>query len=158
MAREHQEFVQGVIETPFGPMEFALTSGTHVSISAGGSSNKVAAIVVNGVPYYTHIHLNLQDNGVWLPRPGDRGAVYMTRTDNGKDATAAAAKKAAGGVADAWSAFIESEPSAQGEAEWRSISNKIMDIEEKAEEARKVYEEIAARHKDLLAREKEYLP
>ena len=156
MAREWQDYIGGTLETPFGPMDFALTEGSHVSIHAGGSSNKSPEIIVNGVPYYTHLHLHLMGDGAWGERPADVGRIYMSR-GMGKDASDAAKRKATAGITEAWVDFISmgSNPSLLNEAEARHINNKIMDVEKEAEEARQKYEALAAQYEELLAMERQ---
>ena len=148
MAREYTGYVNGVFETPFGPMHYAMTEGGHVSISAGGSgSGEPGPITVNRVEYYAHFHLFPGDDGTWSPRE-NRSNVYMTKKGMGADASDAAKRKAVDGVAAAWAEYIDENPALVLEAEAAYLNREIMNVEEKLEEKAKE----AARPADLPQR------
>jgi len=152
MAREYTDYVTGTFETPFGPMDYALTQGDHASISAGGSSNKSGPITVNRVEYYSHFHLHPVGDGSWAPGK-DRSSVYMTKKGMGAEASDAAKRKAVEGVAAAWAHFIAEEPSLLLEAEASHLNREIMEVEKQLEEKAREAAELEEKRNELLARE-----
>jgi len=151
MARGWMDFVEGRLETPFGPMHFAITQGDHVSISAGGSTDKLPRILVNRVPYYTHLHLFLQPDGSWI-RKDEYREPYMSRTA-GDDATRSAREKAYVGIKQAWEAFIAGDEISLLEAERSHLNNDIIRVEEQLKKAEKVVEDLDTKRDRLLAGE-----
>jgi hypothetical protein len=149
------DYVKGEFETPFGAMHYAITQGDHVSITAGGSSDKLGPITVNGVPYYAHIHLHLQPDGsTWEMK--NWADVHMSRRGGG-DSTQAARRKAYEGVRAAWAEYIIEQPALLVEAERAHLNNKIGDAEEEIEKASAALAEAEARREELIAREREAL-
>ena len=144
-------FIEGKLETPFGIMDFAITQGDHVSISAGGSSNEAPRIVVNRIPYYTHLHLYLRPDGSWV-RKDEYREPYMSR-GMGDDASRAAREKAYAGIRQAWETFIAGDEVALLEAERRHLNNDIMQVEKDIEKAEKVVADLDSKRGALLARE-----
>jgi hypothetical protein len=125
-----------------------------VSITAGGSSDKLPAIVVNGVDYYTHLHLYLEGDGSWAMR--DRSGLYMSRPKTGgAPASPAAAKKALQGIGQAWASFIEGRPELLGEAEASHLNREIGKVEEEMGEAQAALDALAAKREGLLRREEQ---
>lgn len=158
MAREWMDSINGAIETPFGPMYFALTQGDHVYISAGGSSpNEPPPIVVNGVPYYTSAHLYLQPDGSWDIRSGSNDPYMSRRGSVGRNASSAAEKKALAGIRKAWEQFIAGDDGALVEAEWRHVNNEIRDAEEEISKAAKALGDLEHKRTALLRHEEEVL-
>lgn len=156
MARQWLDSINGRIETPFGPMFFALTQGDHVYISAGGGGqNEPPSIIVNGVAYYTSVHLHLQPDGSWDIRPGSNDP-YMSRKGSvGRNASTAAEKKALLGIRKTWEHFIAGDEGALVEAERRHVNNDIRSIEEDLEKASKVVSDLEAKRAALLRHEEE---
>lgn len=156
MARDWLDTIKGTIETPFGPMYFALTKGDHVYISAGGSgTDDPPAIVVNGVAYYTNVHLYLQPDGSWNTRPGSNDP-YMSRKGSvGRSASTAAEKKALEGIRKTWEQFIAGDDGALIEAERRHVNNEIQSLEEDIEKAARALAVLEARRQALLKHEDE---
>lgn len=153
MAREFMDYIKGKLETPFGIMDFALTQGDHVSISAGGSSNEAPSIVVNRVPYYTHLHLFLQSDGSWIRRE-DSSDPYMSRSI-GNDASRAAKEKAYAGIRQAWEAFIAGDEVSLLEAERGHLNNEIRSVDEDIQKAERVVQDLDSKRDSFLARERE---
>lgn len=147
MPREHAEPVNGQFDTPFGPMDFALTSGSHVHISAGSSYDQSPKIIVNNIPYHVSLHLALNDDG-WHPQL----EIYMTR-EVGNDASTPARRKAKAGIMEAWAAFADEQLLIEGEL--RHLNNEIGKAEEDIGELK---HKIDKRNQDiqgLLGREQE---
>jgi hypothetical protein len=150
------DYVKGEFGTPFGAMHYAITQGDHVSITAGGSSDELGPITVNGVPYYTHIHLHLQPDGsTWEIK--NSSEVHMSRHGTGGDSTQAARRKAYEGVRAAWAEYIMEQPALLVEAERAHLNNKIGDAEEEIEKSRAALEAAEANREELIAREREAL-
>ena len=156
MARDWMDYVKAEFETPFGAMHYAITQGDHVSITAGGSSDKLGPITVNGVAYYTHIHLHLQPDGTtWEIK--NSSEVHMSRHGTGGDSTQAARRKAYEGVRAAWAEYIIEQPGLLVEAERAHLNNKIGDAEEEIEKASAALAEAEAKRGELIALEREVL-
>jgi len=150
MPREYIGFLEGKLETPFGPMDFAITRGDHVSISAGSSSDKSPRIVVNRVPYSTHLHLSLQPDGSWIQK--DNVDLYMSR-GMGNDASRSAREKAYLGIKQAWEQFIAGDEGALLEAERGHLNNEIRSKEKDIEKAKAALNDLEVQMEELLSRE-----
>jgi len=147
MARGWMDYVEGRLETPFGPMHFAITQGDHVSISAGGgTSDKTPRIVVNRVPYYAHFHFFLQPDGSWAQR--NYSDVHMS-----PEPSRVAREKAYKGIKAAWETFIAGDEISLLEAERGHLNNEIRSVEDDIEKAQKVVDDLAAKRNDLLSQE-----
>ena len=83
MAREWIDSPKGDLDTPFGPMEFTLTSANTVHVSAGSSGDRYDGLEVNGVLYYVSAHLSREPDGSWTLGDNYRNP-YMSRRDNMK--------------------------------------------------------------------------
>lgn len=125
MPRQHANHLQGQFETPFGPMDFTLTASTHVHISAGAAHDPSPMISVNGILYYTSIHL-IDRAGYWAAQY----TIHMSRRESGEDSSPAAAKKATEGIIAAWTAFIGENEYLRIEAEIRHLNNEIGKVED----------------------------
>lgn len=153
MAREFMNFVEGRIETPFGPMHFAITQYDHVSISAGGGSSKLPGIWIRKIQYYTHLHLYRQADGSWI-RKDEYREPYMSREGTAGDTASRAAKdKAYEGIRQAWEAFIAGGDVMLLEAERGHVNNEIRSLEEKIEKVRLEWEQLEDKRKELLTHE-----
>lgn len=153
MTREYSEFIKGDLQTPLGPMQYTLTSGTHVNLTAGGGSDKFPGIVVYGVPYYTSFHLHRLGEGTWGIKD-ERNDIYMTRS-NFSDASSAARRKAAAVLSKVWSDHVAGLDQQLIEAELGSLNNEIRTVEEDLDKQQKLMAEMEARRQDLLKREDE---
>lgn len=161
MEREHLDYthmVRGVFETPFGPMDFALTEADHVSISAGSGGDKSPKIVVNNIAYSTNVHLFAKEDGSWQHAP-DGGLLYMSRGGFGlqRDTSDAARRKASEGIIAAWEDFIFGKDYLRMEAEVVNLNNEIVETEKKLEEAKKVVSTIEDQKQALLQAEQDVI-
>jgi len=144
--------VDGVIETPFGPMKYAITQGNHVFLSAGGSSDRLEPLVINRVPYYVNSHLYLQVDGTWARK--DWHDPYMSRTDRTlQEPSRAARDKAYEGIKEAWQGFIGENQQLLVEAERRFLNNEIGKAEEEIEKARDALDKLEGQREALLRAE-----
>jgi len=130
MPRRHADHIKGQFETPFGPMDFALTSNVHVHVTAGAMNDPSPMISVNGILYYTSISLVDRD-GVWGPQYKGMGyQIHMSREGSGETGSHAAEKKAITGIVGAWTDFIGENEHLLVEAEIRHLNNQIGQIED----------------------------
>jgi pyrroloquinoline quinone (PQQ) biosynthesis protein C len=148
MPREWMNFVEGELETPFGPMGFAITQGDHVHISTDQSEN----VVVNRVPYSISLHLHRQPDGTWTRK--DSRDPYMSKAGTMHEYTFSAQEKAYQGIRQAWEEFIARHQDALLEAERGHLNNEIMRADEEVEKAQKTLAEEERKRSELLAREK----
>jgi hypothetical protein len=155
MPREWMDHLKGYFDTPFGRMEFVLVRGDAVSITAGGSSDKLDPIVVRNIPYYTSLGLQRQPDGTWIKRP-DSNDPYMSRKDRfGDSGTPFAKGKAYEGIRMAWEAFIAGDDMALIEADRAYLNNEIIGVEKDVEKARLALENEEAKRQALLKAEED---
>ncbi len=155
MPREWMDYPRGHFDTPFGRMEFVLVRGNAVSITAGGSTDKLEPIVVRNVPYYTSLGLQRQPDGTWIKRE-DSNDPYMSRRDKfGDSGTAFAKKKAYEGIRAAWEEFIAGDDLSLIEADRAYLNNEIRHADEDVEKATRALEKEEVKRQALLKAEEE---
>lgn len=153
MTREWMESLKGKLPTAFGDMEFVLTSGSHVYLSAGSSSDMLPGLTVNRILYYVSAHLYRTTNGTWEQKT--RGELHMSRKSySGEDASRAAEEKAYAGIRDAWEKFIFGQETPLIEAELRDLNNEIHRADEAIEEAEAALKELDRSRDYLISKER----
>ena len=148
MARSWIEHPKGIFETPFGAMDFAITQGNHVSISAGSNYDKSPKIVVNRKPYYVHLHLFLQPDGSWAREDEFR------EPNMSPDPSRVTQEKAYLGIKGAWESFIQGDEIGLLEGERSHLNNRIMSVDEEIAKAEAALKELDSKRDALLARER----
>ncbi len=156
MEREWIDSPKGDIETAFGMMEFTLTSANTVHLSAGSGSDRYPGLEVNGVAYHVSAHLSRDPDGTWT-MGDDYRSPYMSRSDNMKDPTPSARKRARVAIREAWQNFITDGAGnmARLSAELGHVNNDIMSLDEKHEKAVEVLRGIEGDLKNLIVHEDE---
>jgi len=138
---------RGILETPLGPVHFAMTEAAHVFLHTESRNDE--AITIRGIRYHVSYHCHLVD-GQWTAR--DYHDPYLSRKDCfNKEASQPARTTAREVLAKVWADYLAAHPKLSRQAEQakavhevKQLESELADLENKA----------AAKRKELAAAKK----
>jgi hypothetical protein len=138
---------RGILETPLGPVHFAMTEAAHVFLHTESRNNE--AITIRGIPYHVSYHCHFVD-GQWAAK--DYHDPYLSRKDCfNKEASQAARNTAREALAKAWSEYLAAHPKLSRQAEQAKAAHEVKQLES---ELADLESKAAAKRKELAVAKK----
>ncbi len=138
---------RGILETPLGPVHFAMTEAAHVSLHTESRDNE--AITIRGIPYHVSYHCHLVD-GQWTAE--DYNNPYLSRKDCfNKEASQPARNTAREVLGKAWTEYLAAHPKLSRQAEQAKAAQEVTQLES---ERADLESKAAAKRKELSAAKK----
>ena len=115
---------RGILQTPIGPVNFAMTEAGHVYLNSDGSKGQV--VTIRGIPYHVSYHCHLVD-GQWTAK--DYHDPYLNRKDKYQEASQAARKTAREVLAKAWAEYLAAHSQLSRQAEQAKAADQVERLE-----------------------------
>jgi len=158
-ARKHQNPAKGVLETSIGPVDFSVTSGSHVYLESrrydeDGSPTTPIPVVINRVEYHLSAHLHLKADGSW--DANSTNEVNLSRAGSLKafDYTLSAVQKARSVLSEAWARYAAGHPEILKAAKRSHVNNEIIGVDEKIAETEDALAKLRSQREALLTLER----
>ena len=138
---------RGTLQTPLGPVNFAMTEAAHVFLHTESRNHE--AIIIRGIPYHVSYHCHLVD-GQWTAE--DYNNPYLSRKDRfSKEASQPARKTAREVLAKAWADHLAAHPQLSRQAEQAKAAREVAQLDS---ELADMESKAAAKRKELSAAKK----
>lgn len=160
--RQWADHVEGLFETPFGVLNFTVTSADHVHIDGrptpkdGSVRSGIYAkepVTIHRVLYHLSAHLRRKPDGTWDAK--DDKEIYLSRPGSVKafDYSLAAVQKARAVLSAAWTKYAADHPEIFKPAELGHLNNDILRLDEEIAEKEKELADLKAKRDALLSKE-----
>lgn len=160
--RQWADHVEGVFETPFGVLKFAVTNADHVYIDGrptpkdGSVRSGIYAkepVTINRVLYHLSAHLHRKPDGTWDAK--DSREIYLSRPGSSKafDYSLAAVQKARTVLSATWTKYASEHPDLFCPAQLGHLNNDIMRLDTEIAEKEKELADLKVKRDALLEKE-----